>query len=189
MKSYCYNASWGLAHLGSEISLGEDGIRDTPDDGVAYLDTDGDGSADSAWFDSDADGEIDVNFNYDSDLKMTDTRADAILGYPEDVNGQPLSYGSVATINMNRLDGVFYTNHAAAMRLAQSNTIWNGALICRDEAIVYRSTLQFRYDPRIHSRYSNDPNRYIDLGLPIALRAQIEHFEELAPVDGFYEQN
>ena len=48
------------------------------------------------------------------------------------------------------------------------------------------STLVFRYDPRIHSRYCGDPNRFIDLGLPVANRVAIQHLEEVAPEEGFH---
>lgn len=185
-RSYCYDASWGLRHLGDEANLGADGVRHTPDDGVPYLDTDGDGQPDSAWFDADGDGAMDANYDHDRDLAMTSERAEAIAGYPVDENGDPVRYADVATNRMNSLDGIYYTNHAAAMRLAAPDTIWNGSLICRDEVVIYQSTLRFAYDSRIHSRYSDDPNRYIDLGLPVARRARIEFFDELEPVEGFY---
>lgn len=182
----CYNPSgYGLRNVGNESSLGADGIAHTGDDGIAYLDTNGDGSADSAWFDADGDGAVDSAFNHARDIQMTSARASRISGYPVNSSGDPVTYSTQASNNMNRLDGLFYTNHAAAMRLARNNSIVNGSVISRDEAIIFNSTLRFVYDERVHSRYSNDPNRHIDLGLPIAGRIRVMNFEELAPVAGF----
>jgi hypothetical protein len=185
-KTYCYDAaSYGLKNLGAEANLGPDGIAGTPDDGLLFRDTNGDGVADSAWYDADGDGVVDANYNYSNDIQMTTNRANKIYNYPT-TSGSPTDYSSVASNSMNRMDGVYYCNHAVAMRLGQANTVWNGSVISRNEAIVFSSTLKFVYDPRIHSRYSTDPNRYIDLGLPMANRVRVESFLEIAPVAGFY---
>jgi len=189
-KSRCYDPSgYGLKNVGSETTLGRDGIAHTGDDGVAYLDTNGDSTPDSAWFDADGDGAVDRNYNYDSDIKMTDTRASRINGYPMDTDGTPAAYSSAASNNMNRLDGIFYTNHAAAMRLATANAIVNGSIVSRDEAIIFNSTCKFVYDVRVHSRYAEDPNRFVDLGLPLAGVIRMDSFGEIPPVAGFYASN
>ncbi len=185
-KSRCYDPTgYGLKYVGNEANLGQDGIANTPDDGVAYLDTNGDGKPDSAWYDADGDGTKDSAYNYDTQLKVTSTRADKIFNYPTNSSGTVLSYDSVSTNNMNTAHGVFYCNHALAMRLGKNNASFQGAVICRDEAIIFTSTAKFRYDCRIHSRYSNDPNRYIDLGLPVANKVAVRFFEELPPREGF----
>lgn len=188
-KSRCFNPSgYGLKYVGDERNLGADGIAHTPDDGQDYLDTNGDGVADSAWYDADEDGTVDLAYNYDNDIKMTTSRARDILNYPLQADGvTPKNFNDLSTNSMNKVDGVIYTNHAAAMRLGSSNAVMHGALILRDEAIIFTSTLKFYYDPRIHSRYSNDPNRYIDLGLPIAERVRLETFAEITPVEGYYD--
>jgi hypothetical protein len=69
--------------------------------------------------------------------------------------------------------------------LAKAHTVWNGAVICRDEAIVFSSSLKFRYDSRLHSRFSDDPNRYIDLGLPVARLISMRFVQEIAPNPGW----
>src|SRR6185295_4521632 len=106
--------------------------------------------------------------------------ASTILGYPA-TGGVPDGFNTVASNNMNLLDGIFYTNHAAAMRLANNNALFHGVVISRDEAIVFTSSCNFVYDSRIHSRYNKDPNRYIDLGLPVAGVLAMSGFSELAP--------
>jgi hypothetical protein len=187
-KNRCYEAaSYGLKNVGDESELGADGIRATPDDGVKYLDTNNDGSPDSAWYDADGDGAVDQKYDYNNDIKMTGTRAGKIQLYPSagGLPGTPADYDDVASNNFNTLHGIFYCNHAVAMRSTKSGFVGNGAIICQDEAIVFTGNLRFNYDSRIHSRYSVDPNRYIDLGLPIANRVSIRSLIEAAPVAGF----
>lgn len=182
---YCFNNdSYGMKNLGGEMGLGADGIKHTHDDLIPYLDTNHDGIPDSTWYDADGDGIIDPVYDYNRDVKMNDTRANKIDRYPQS-DSHPVNFNTLASNNINRLDGVFYCNHAMAMRLTGSNPIFNGAVISRDEAIVFNggNTLNFVYDYRIHSRYNDDPNRFIDLGLPIARRVGIYHFAEINPVE------
>jgi Tfp pilus assembly protein PilX len=184
-KSACYDASvYGLKYVGNESQLGADGIADTGDDGISY-DHDGDGSLDGASFDADGDGVTDSALNYDTQIKMTTTRASKINRYPTS-SGAPVDYSTKASNDMNLLDGIFYTNHAAAMRLAKSDSQLRGLIASRDEAIIFNNTLKFIYDSRVHSRYNKDPNRFVDLGLPVAGLIRQENFTELAPVAGFY---
>jgi hypothetical protein len=140
----------------------------------------------STWYDADADGLADQNYNYGSDIQMTQTRAENILGYPADETGNPQPFTSLASNYMNLIDAVIYSNHAAALRLQKPHGVWRGTLVSRDEAIVFNGSARFVYDSRIHSRYSDDPNRFIDFALPIANKVRIEHVEEITPVEGYY---
>ncbi|MBP9900063.1 MAG: hypothetical protein V9H26_08230 [Verrucomicrobiota bacterium] len=177
-KNNCYEPSgYGLKYCGDESHLGVDGIASTGDDNVSYLHSDG---TTSTSYDADGDGVIRGAYNYSTDLTMTSSRANLISGYPTS-SGSPVGYDAVASNSMNKLDGVFYTNHAAAMRLAAADAVFHGALISRDEAIIFTSTLKFHYDSRIHSRYNNDPNRFVDLGLPVAEGLSLSGFTELTP--------
>lgn len=188
-KSACFDPSgYGLKNLGAEANLGADGIPGTPDDGVSYWNPDGGSTPTSAWFDADADGVIDVAYNYSSDVSMVSDRAAKIDGYPTS-EGNPVDFNSLSSNDFNTLNGIFYSNHAVAMRPAKSNFLLNGSIICRDEAIIFSSTCKIVYDSRIHSRYSNDPNRYIDLGLPVAQKIRINSLAEVSPIEGFYNCN
>ncbi|HEV8541263.1 MAG TPA: hypothetical protein VGR78_02615, partial [Verrucomicrobiae bacterium] len=186
-QTWCYYASgWGLVNLGDESNLGQDGIRGTPDDGISYPHYIGTNYVNNASYDADNSGVIDHSYNLTTDILMTSSRAAGILNYPTDSSG-PVGYSTIATSSYNRMDGIYYCNHAAACRMAKnSQAVWNGAVICRDEAIVFNSSLKFNYDPRIHSRYSTDPNRVIDLGLPVANLVRIQQIDEIAPIAGFY---
>ncbi|MBK8001005.1 MAG: hypothetical protein IPK15_20415 [Verrucomicrobia bacterium] len=190
-KAACVDpAPYGLKHVGAEENLGADGIPGSGDDGVNFWNTSGSGAPNSAWYDADADGVVDVAYDYSNDVQLTTTRAGRIEGYPtvSDVDTTPKSYDDLSSNNFNTLNGIFYCNHAAAMRAAKNNFVMNGSLICRDEAIIFSSSAKFNYDSRIHSRYSSDPNRYVDLGLPKAAMCRVSGFAELKPVEGFYGQ-
>jgi hypothetical protein len=175
---YWYPGS-GLAYVGDESHLGVDGIADTPDDNIPFLHPDG---TMSTWYDADGDGKVQGNYKYSTDINMNSARASKILGYPTDDDGNPLPYKSVATDNMGTLDGIFYTDHAAAMRLARSTSVFHGAIISRNEQIVYQSHLNLNYDSRVHSRYHNNPNQFINLGLPWGNALQVNNFVELPPI-------
>jgi hypothetical protein len=174
---YWYPGS-GLAYVGDESHLGMDGIADTPDDNIPFLHPDG---TKSTWYDADGDGTVNSNYKYATDINMDSSRASKILGYPTQTNGQPLAYNQVATDNMGTLEGIFYTDHAAAMRLAQSTAIFHGVVVSRNEQIVYQNYCNFNYDSRVHSRYHNNPNQFINLGLPWGQAIQVNSFVELAP--------
>lgn len=179
-KGYCYDAAtYGLKNVGNEATLGQDGIPHTGDDGIPF--DHHDGTSNSAWYDADGDGAVDANFNYGNQIAMTTNRMNAIANYPTNALGLPSDYETVASNDMNLLDGIFYTNHAAAMRLAKNNSIIHGVVVSRDEAIVFNSSLNMYYDSRVHSRYNKNPNIFIDLGLPMAGVLSLSDFEELTP--------
>lgn len=182
-KSACFDpATYGLKNVGAEATLGADGITGTPDDGIAYKDTNGDGTADSSWYDADGDGVVDNKYNY-SDLTMGSSKIEKVQGYPKDSStGAAVSFDSVASNAFNRMDGIFYCNHALALRSTLSGFIGNGSVICRDEAMVFTSWLKFNYDPRVHSRYTQNPNSVVDLGLPQSNTVGLLSLQEITPV-------
>ncbi|HEX4121962.1 MAG TPA: hypothetical protein VH619_15185 [Verrucomicrobiae bacterium] len=176
--NYCYNyPGSGLQYVGDESHLGQDGIASTPDDNIPFLHSDG---AMSTWYDADGDGLVEGNYNYNTDITMTAARASQIVGYPS-VAGVPVAYSQVATDNMGTLQGIFYTDHAAAMRLAQGAATIDGVIVSRNEQIIFQNSLNLIYDSRVNSRYNNNPNQFINLGLPWGKPIQVSTFVELAP--------
>ncbi len=141
---YNYPGS-GLAHVGDESHLGQDGILGTGDDNIPFVHPDG---TTSTWYDADGNGQVNGNYNYDNDINMTTARANRILGYPTTGTGNnatPVAYGSIATSNMGALDGVYYTDHAAAIRMQQGAAVYHGSIISRNEQIVFGNSLVFTY--------------------------------------------
>jgi hypothetical protein len=176
--NYCFNyPGSGLAVVGDESHLGQDGIANTPDDDIPYLHANGTWST---WYDADGDGTTNSNYNYNNDINMTTARASHIVGYPT-ASGVPVPYNVVASDNMGTLQGIFYTDHAAAMRLDQSTAIFNGVIVSRNEQIVFQNYLDLVYDSRVNSRYNNNPNQIINLGLPWGEPISVSSFIELPP--------
>jgi Tfp pilus assembly protein PilX len=176
---WCFDPyNYGLEWRGDETHLGADGIPYTADDYIPYLNSNG------VWttaFDADGNGIIRGYYNYDTELTMTAARAAAIAGYPVDSNAVPLPYSNVASNHMSLVEGIFYTDHAYAMRMTAGSSAFHGVVISRDEAIVVNGGITFDYDSRVNSRYHNDPNRFINLGLPVAGLLSITQFTELPP--------
>jgi hypothetical protein len=176
--NYCFNyPGSGLANVGDESHLGADGIAGTPDDNIPFLHADG---TMSTWYDADGDGIMAANYNYATDINMTASRASHIQGYPT-AGGVPVPYNQVATDNMGTLQGIFYTDHAAAMRMEQSTAVFDGVIVSRNEQIIFQNYLNLIYDSRVNSRYNNNPNMFINLGLPWGKPLQVNSFAELPP--------
>ena len=180
---YQYPGS-GLEHVGDESQLGADGIAGTADDGIPFLHP-----ADathpvpwmSAWYDADGNGLVNANYNFNTDINMNSARINNIQGYPTDSSNNPLPYNQVATSDIGQFDGIFYTDHAAAIRTAASSSVFYGSVISRNEQIVYNSQCEFIYDSRVNSRYHNNPNNIINLGLPYGKPIAVNALVELTP--------
>lgn len=193
-KNACYeNNDYGLKLLGREDSLGQDGIKGTPDDGIKYLDTDSDTKPDSAGYDADNDGTVRTTpYNYDTDIKLSDSRRDTIANWPtETINGvtAPASYDSISSKDVRTQEGIIYTNHVLAEKTNSGPGNLRGAAICRDEAIIFSGSQTFWYDWRIHSRnhskfYDSDGNKIIDLDLPLAYKVRVWDRTELVMAKG-----
>ena len=173
---YNYPGS-GLSQVGSEANLGQDGIEGTGDDQIPFLHPDG---TMSTWYDADGNGVMNHNYDYNNDINMTTARANAIQGYPMS-DGAPVAYSSISSSGAGEFDGIFYTDHAMAIRSAAGATYFNGAVISRNEQIVFNSNCYFVYDSRVHSRYHNNPNNVIDLGLPYGKVLAVNSMVELTP--------
>ena len=101
------------------------------------------------------------------------------------LSSAPGSYSSISTLNANRLDAVFYTNHAFCwLVLGSAPARINGGLVSRNESIIYGTpSLEVHQDARLlghsSSKFANllpltvqpvellrwaaldtDPNRY-----------------------------
>lgn len=148
-----------LFNMGDE-DVGQDGIPDTHDTG------EGNGIFESRYEDLDGDGVKDNNYGWSN--VQTQTALRNFTNCPAGAS----NFGDIATNSLNKIDGVFYTNHAFAGKLGNGAAV-NGAIISKDEAIIYSNTLTINYDERIHSRYSTGQNRLIDIGLPVSKKVDI----------------
>lgn len=148
-----------LFGMGNE-DAGQDGIPDTNDG------NEDDGVFQQQYEDLDGDGVKDNSYNW-AGVQIQDSITD-FANCPAGVS----RFGDIATNRLNKIDGVFYTNHAFAGRVGGGAMI-NGAVISKDEAIIYTNTLTINYDERINSRYSTGQDRIIDIGLPFSRRITV----------------
>jgi len=148
-----YSNQW-LFNMGSE-DVGLDGIPDTGDEG------EGDGVAQFPNEDLDGDGQFRASTYGWSDVQ---TLHNISTFQKYGTSSSYSSYGQVATNDISTVNGIYYTNHAYAARTG-NGVSFNGSVISKDEAIIFRDNITFNYDERIHSRYSDDPNAVIDLNL------------------------
>lgn len=186
-KKQCYYPEdFGLQFRGAESALGQDGIAGTADDSKPYKHPDGNSST---WNDIDQDGAVDVNFDFLTHIKLNSARARKIHRYPVNKYGTPESYNEYSSNQYNRLDGIFFTEHAFGLRSTVADLEIHGSVIARDEAIVFKKSLNMIYDPRIHSRCATDPERFVDLHLPGAYEVQVLDFAEIEPQTGLFSQS
>ncbi len=158
-----YAHNW-LFSMGTE-DVGQDGIPDTDDTG------EGDGLFTPVYEDIDGDGVFDDNYNW-SDIQ-TQTDITNFTNVPAGVT----SFGDISSLTINKVEGLYYTNHAFAGRTGNA-MVFNGTIVSKDEAIIYRNNITFNYDERANSRYHGDPNRFVDLGLPSVERMEVVEWEE-----------
>ncbi|MBN1522162.1 MAG: hypothetical protein JW928_06485, partial [Candidatus Aureabacteria bacterium] len=165
-----YQSMW--ENWGAE-DAGHDGIPHTNDTG------EGDGSWEQSYEDIDEDGVYDDNYSYNVDIVPSD-ESGTPLEY-EDFDNRPNwanNFNAVHQhINIKSLDGIYYTNHIMAAGTQQFQ--FHGALVSRDEAIVYSSYLNFHYDDRIHSRFRDYDNYDIIIDIPRDLTARVVFWREL----------
>lgn len=161
-------ANYWLFDMGSE-DVGVDGIPDTnvwitdpehPNGGYWTDPTENDSIFQAKTEDLDGDGEFDDKYNW------TDVQTQVPITNFDRVPPNTTGFGDIATNYINKIECVIYTNHACCGRLGYGIK-FNGAIVSKDEALIYRNTITLNYDERIHSRYRKNPNWLIDLFLPI----------------------
>jgi len=104
--------------------------------------------------------DIDGDGQYDGTTTMADIAFDHALNTSYWGGNMPAagiaSYDTIATLGADRLDATFYTNHTFAyVVFGGSKAQINGAVICRNEDIVYGTpSIEFNYDNRLLGRNS-----------------------------------
>src|SRR5262249_31155476 len=99
--------------------------------------------------DIDGDGVFDGTTNL-SNVVISTPLNSANWGGNMPATGIP-SYSSIASMQANRLDAAFYTNHSFCyVVLGRESAQINGSLVSRNENIIYGTpTMEFNYDDRL----------------------------------------
>jgi hypothetical protein len=174
-----------LDDWGAESQIGPDGIPGTGDDGTSfYHDWDGDGTDEySPWYDVDGDAVVDDDYTW-NDVRGPIQDLTTFDNYPTDDFGDPVSFSTIANNGITSINGIFYTNHAFSGRTTAGPDQINGAVITKDEAIIYNSAIHLSYDERIHSDFRDPANNVVDVInldslLPIVVIDEVVHTTEV----------
>lgn len=107
-----------------------------------------------------------VNYVYDSATKTYKPSGTSDRKYYESAAGDQVIKSAAGSATITQIDAVLYNNHAVMGKIGQS--LFNGALVCRDEGIIYSSTVKFNWDIRLGSRSPDGIDFFIYLPMSIA---------------------
>ena len=107
-----------------------------------------------------------VNYVYDSKTKTYKPSGTSDRKYYESAAGDQVIKGAASSSSITQVDAVIYNNHAVMGVIGQS--LFNGALVCRDEGIIYSSSVKFNWDIRLGSRSPDGIDFFIYLPMSIA---------------------
>ena len=157
-------ADYYIFSMGNE-DVGQDGIPDTGDTGEH------DGVFEQAYEDLDADGTFDGNYTW------SNIETSVPINQFSNLPAGTTKFSDLSSNSINTVEGILYTNHAIPGRLGPGAK-FNGAMVSKDEALVYSNTLVFNYDERIKSTYRENPNWLIDVKLPVSTKTSIVRWWE-----------
>lgn len=118
-----------------------------------------------------------TNYVYDPVTKTYKPSGSSDRKYYESAVGDQVIKSTSDASAITQIDAVLYNNHAVMGKIGQS--LFNGALVCRDEGIIYNSTVKFNWDIRLGSRSPDGIDFFIYLPMSIADPRVISWREEI----------
>ncbi|MDX9866489.1 MAG: hypothetical protein RBT78_01060 [Kiritimatiellia bacterium] len=122
------------------------------------------------------DGGKKVEYVYDKKLKRYVPSSESNRRYYESAAGNRVIAQEAQSGAITRIDAVLYNNHATMGRVGACS--FNGALVCRDEAILYNSSVTFNWDIRLGSASRDGMDFFIYLPMSPA-SPQVMEWQEL----------
>lgn len=119
-----------------------------------------------------------VEYAYNSKKKIWEPSSTSDRRYYESTVGNRRIAELAQSGDITRIDAVLYNNHATMGRVGQCQ--FNGALVCRDEGIIYNRSVQFNWDIRLGSTSPDGINFFIFLPMSPATPRVIE-WQEVKP--------
>lgn len=107
-----------------------------------------------------------INYVYNSKTKKYDPSSTANRKYYESMVGDQKVKDTVQTTPITRVDAVLFNNHAVMGTVGQCQ--FNGALVSRDEGIIYSTSVKFNWDIRLGSRSPDGMDFFIYLPMSVA---------------------
>ena len=107
-----------------------------------------------------------VSYVYNSKTKKYDPSSTANRKYYESMVGDQIVKDAVQSTAITRVDAVLFNNHAVMGTVGQCQ--FNGALVSRDEGIIYSTSVKFNWDIRLGSRSPDGIDFFIYLPMAVA---------------------
>lgn len=118
-----------------------------------------------------------VNYTYNSKTKKYDPSGTTARKYYESMVGDQKVKDAIQATAITRVDAVLFNNHAVMGRVGQCQ--FNGALVSRDEGIIYTTSVKFNWDIRLGARSPDGLNFFIFLPMSVATPRVVEWQEVL----------
>ena len=119
-----------------------------------------------------------VEYVYDKKTKKWLPSAESARRYYESAAGDYVIGKNAQKASITQIDAVLYNNHATMGTIGQCQI--NGALICRDEGIIYGSTVKFNWDIRLGSTSPDGVDFFIYLPMSPAT-PRVLSWQEVLP--------
>ncbi|HRT28397.1 MAG TPA: hypothetical protein P5527_01255 [Kiritimatiellia bacterium] len=110
------------------------------------------------------DGGRQIEYKYNDRTRKHEPTSTTPRTYYQSSVGDWVIQQNAQNANITQIDAVLYNNHATMGRIGECR--FNGAMVCRDEALIYIRSVQFNWDIRLGS-YSRDAVN-ISLYLPVS---------------------
>lgn len=107
-----------------------------------------------------------VTYTYNSKTKTYTASGTASRKYYESTVGDQVIKNNIASSAITQIDAVLYNNHAVMGKTGQC--LFNGALVCRDEGIIYSSSVKFNWDSRLGSRSPDGVDFFVYLPMAVS---------------------
>ena len=113
-----------------------------------------------------ADSGSKITYTYDWNKNKYVISQTADRKYYESSVGSYIINANAQSAGISEIDAVLYNNHAVMGKVGQCN--FNGSLVCRNEGIIYNSSVKFNWDSRLGSRSPDGVDFFIYLPLSMA---------------------
>ena len=119
-----------------------------------------------------------VEYVYNSQTKIWEPKNESDRRFYESSAGDRVISKTAQSAAITRIDAVLYNNHATMGKIGQCQI--NGALVSRDEGIIYNSSVKFNWDIRLGSRSPDGIDFFIYLPMSPAMPRVIS-WQEVQP--------
>lgn len=107
-----------------------------------------------------------VTYTYDSKKKTYRASGTTSRKYYESSVGDQIIKNYAQSASLSEIDAVLYNNHAVMGKVG--TCLFNGAMVCRNEAIIYSSSVRFNWDSRLGSLSPDGLDFFIYLPMDVA---------------------